>query len=98
MPNLNAEYLASIPELKGQAEAVKGDAGKVLTLLMKYGDYDFGSAAWFLVTKCKDTVKGLESGKQEGWDNYVTCVGASPGDGRLEYWKKAVKALSVDRS
>ncbi|KAL9127807.1 MAG: hypothetical protein Q9217_003391 [Psora testacea] len=95
MPNFNIMYAQSIPAIKDQVAAANGDAGKTLEILVSYGDYDFGSAAWFLTTYCQQVRSGLASGGDDGWNAYVTCLGASPGDGRLDYWHRAVQALGA---
>ena len=96
-PKFNLEYLKSIKALAPQAAAVGTDATKAVALLIKYGDYDFGSAAWFLKTQCKpDVMKGLESGKKEGWTAYCGCIGIPKIEPEREaYWTAAVKALKA---
>ena len=95
MANFNLEYAQSIPAIKEEVLAANGDAGKILEILVSNGDYDFGSAAWFLTTHCPHLRSGLASGTDEGWDAYVSWIGASPDDGRLDYWHKALKVLEV---
>ena len=103
-PDFNKKYLKSIlddtkieksDDFKNKAKAAGDDVGKVLEVLNTYGSLDFGSAAWFLSTECKGQIAGLEKGDEAGWDAYVTCVGASAGDGRKEIWKKAIEALKA---
>ncbi|KAL9099646.1 MAG: hypothetical protein Q9163_004887 [Psora crenata] len=98
MAKFNVEYAQSIQAIGDQVAAAHGDAGKILEILIGYGDYDFGSAAWHLVTQCPNVRSGLVSGSDDGWDKYVACIGASPGDGRLDYWHRAVAALEVKTS
>ena len=98
-PKFNKMYLDSLtdPAFKAEKDAAGDDPVKVLRALNTYGNYDFGSAAWFLTSQCKESADALDKAKadQKGWDDYVKCVGATPGDGRLDYWKKAVQVLGV---
>ncbi|EAS28427.3 uncharacterized protein CIMG_09631 [Coccidioides immitis RS] len=95
MPKWNARYLASIPELKDQREKVGDDKAKILDLLLSKDDYDFGSAAWYMTSQCtSDVRKGLQDGKEDGWEKYITaCVGTTASGERLRYWQVAVKEM-----
>ena len=95
MPNYNLKYAQSIPAIQSQVAAANGDIGKILEILLSYGDYDFGSAAWFLTTQCANVRSQLASGSESGWEAYVTCIGADKNDGRLNYWHSATRALGV---
>ena len=59
-------------------------------------EYNFGSAAWYLTTYCKDAQSSLATGTDEGWAAYNKCVGV---DGtlpeRMEYWNRAKKAFNL---
>ncbi|KAL3457822.1 hypothetical protein BJX64DRAFT_240672 [Aspergillus heterothallicus] len=96
-PAFNADYAASIPAIKDQAEAVKNDPDAVLDLLVAVPEYDFGSGAWFLTTQCEQSIRtALQSGSEDGWAGYITsCVGTEANDGRRAYWVKAVEALGA---
>ena len=99
-PKFNKMYLDSItdPGFVAEKTAAGSDPVKVLNALIKYGNYDFGSAAWFLTTQCKSSVAGLDKGDSAGWDAYVQCVGASPGDGRKAVWTQAIALLKSTHS
>ena len=94
-PKFNKMYLDSLtePAFADEKKAAGDDPAKVLDAIIKYGNYDFGSAAWFLTTQCKDNVAGLDKGDAAGWDAYVTCVGATATDGRKDVWTKAIALL-----
>ena len=98
MANLNKEYIDSIedPAFKPEKDAAGSDPDKILKALIKYGNYNFGSAAWFFTKKCNPEVAtALGKGDKAGWDQYVQCIGATADDGRVKYWEAAVKALGV---
>ncbi|MDI1491453.1 MAG: hypothetical protein OHK93_002662 [Ramalina farinacea] len=100
-PEFNLKYFQSIPALQSHAAEVGQDAEKALDVLTQYGDYDFGSAAWYLKDGgfCGPQVEqGLAAGGQAGWDAYVACIHANPDDGRLALWQKATAALGVKAS
>ena len=92
------EYAQSTIAIKDQVAAVNGHAGRILEIYVSHIDLDLGSAAWFLTTKCPGVRGGLVSGSDEAWYAYVTCIDASPDDGRLNYWHKAVLTLGVKTS
>ncbi|KAL8990932.1 MAG: hypothetical protein Q9169_007991 [Polycauliona sp. 2 TL-2023] len=97
MPAFNLEYAKSIPELKGGLEKAGTDVVKVLDLLVAKGEYDFGSAAWFMKTKCSKGVReGLQKGTTEAWKKYITeCIGTTVTPERQAGWEKAAKAMGV---
>ncbi|KAL8641572.1 MAG: hypothetical protein Q9226_008618 [Calogaya cf. arnoldii] len=97
MPPFNLEYAKSIPALKDGLAKAETDVKKVLELLLSKGEYDFGSAAWFLKTKCSEKVRsGLKTGKTEAWKAYITeCVGTEVTPERQAGWEKAAKAMRV---
>lgn len=93
-PDFNAEYAQSITEIQDQVSSANGDVGQILGLLVANPEYDFGSGAWFLTTKCGDVREQLRSGSEEGWAAYITgCVGTEANAERKGYWQKAVEAL-----
>ncbi|PKY04474.1 hypothetical protein P168DRAFT_311024 [Aspergillus campestris IBT 28561] len=93
-PTYNQKYAASLPDIADAAKQAS-DADKVLDLLVKNKEYDFGSGAWFLTTQCEEDVrKRLQSGSEEGWKAYIRdCVGTEANGERREYWERAVNAL-----
>ena len=66
----------------------------VLDIVNKSDDLSFGSAAWFLTTKCdKDIRENLKKGDEDSWTKYITdCVSTPLGD-RKAGWQKALDAL-----
>ncbi|KAL8798011.1 MAG: hypothetical protein Q9182_007041 [Xanthomendoza sp. 2 TL-2023] len=94
---LNLKYAKSIPALAEGLEEAGDDMKAVVALLTSKGEYDFGSAAWFLKNQCSEKVKaGLKAGTEEGWKIYTTeCVGTTVTEERKAYWTRAAKALGV---
>ncbi|KAL8790822.1 MAG: hypothetical protein Q9213_000446 [Squamulea squamosa] len=97
MPPFNLEYAQSIPALKDGLAKAGTDVKAVLALLTANGEYDFGSAAWFMKTKCSEKVRaGLKTGTTEAWKAYITeCVGTTVTDDRQAGWERAAKAMGV---
>ncbi|KAL9013325.1 MAG: hypothetical protein Q9180_009021 [Flavoplaca navasiana] len=97
MPPFNLEYAKSIPALKDGLAKAGTDVKKVLELLTSKGEYDFGSAAWFMKNKCKKEVRdGLKKGTTEAWKMYITeCIGTTATEERQAGWEKAAKAMGV---
>ncbi|KAL8666938.1 MAG: hypothetical protein Q9168_007391 [Polycauliona sp. 1 TL-2023] len=97
MPPFNLEYAKSIPALATGLQAAGTDVVKVLALLTANGEYDFGSAAWFMKTKCSAGVRaGLQKGTTEAWSAYITqCIGTTVTPDRQAGWEKAAKAMGV---
>ncbi len=96
----NDEYAASIPEVaKLMPEAQKhGDSG-VRDLLTNFGDYDFGSAAWFLTSQCTaDVQSALAKGGDQAFAGYLACIGTQGTNARTKYYQAALKALGVSTS
>lgn len=93
----NEEYartLFSADEVD-KAKATTNGADAVLQLVS--GDeYSFASAAWFLTSKCDQSVRsGLQSGSQDGFETYVTsCIGGTMDQDRIDYWTKSKTALA----
>ncbi|KAI4223442.1 MAG: hypothetical protein LQ349_007432 [Xanthoria aureola] len=97
MPPFNLEYAKSIPALKEGLAKAGTDVKAVLALLTSNGEYDFGSAAWFMKTKCSEKVRnGLKTGTTDAWKLYITeCIGTTVTDDRKAGWEKAAKAMGV---
>jgi hypothetical protein len=103
----NVEYASSFPELQStlnQYVSSTSDPSNVpastmnnVRALVLQDQYDWGSAAWFLVTKCSEGIRqGLQTGGQSGWENYLTsCVGTTMSTERQQYWDRANQALGV---
>ncbi|KAK3330257.1 hypothetical protein B0H66DRAFT_52890 [Apodospora peruviana] len=86
-PDFVKEYATSL----FGASAVDGKSPQDVLALVTPDEHNFGSAPWFLRTKCTPEVqKKLLLGTDEGWDAYMGCVGVN---GRLperfNYWKSA---------
>lgn len=96
-PAFNLEYAKSIPALAEGLNKAGSDVKAVLSLLTVNGEYDFGSAAWFLKNKCSEKVKtGLKTGTNDAWKAYITeCIGTTVTDDRKAYWDRAAKAMGV---
>ncbi|KAI4273111.1 MAG: hypothetical protein L6R38_006428 [Xanthoria sp. 2 TBL-2021] len=97
MPAFNMEYAKSIPALKDGLAKAGTDVKAVLALLTSNGEYDFGSAAWFMKTKCDEKVRsGLKTGTTDAWKMYITeCIGTTVTADRQAGWEKAAKAMGV---
>lgn len=75
------------------------DVVAVLDLLIKYINYDFGSAAWFLTSICDQSVRsGLQNGSSAGFSAYIACIGTTNTSPRDAYYQRAVTALGVTPS
>ena len=105
---LNLLYASSIPALSTSLQAVTGGTkpGKdlfaaqqndVRGLLTANDTYDFGSGAWFLTTKCPQSVRSvLQAGGQAGWEEYVIgCIGTTVTEDRIAYWQRAMDAFGA---
>lgn len=93
MVSFNREYASSIPELAGKVAGASDDA--VLALVTP-DEYNFGSAPWFLTTKCTDDQrKQLQAGTDAGFQAYMACVGVEAGEDRLAYWARAKEAFNL---
>jgi hypothetical protein len=91
-PSFNKQYASSIPEIK---DRVNNNVSATLDLLLSRAHWDFGSAAWFLVTQCSEEVRwGLLQGSQAGWEGYISgCVNTTVTEERRVYWRRAVDVL-----
>ncbi|KAL9131127.1 MAG: hypothetical protein Q9175_006849 [Cornicularia normoerica] len=99
-PEYNLKYAQSIPALAPYLKEIQtSNVAAVLNLLIKYTNYDFGSAAWFLSSQCSDSVRsGLQSGSAAGFSAYITCIGTTETSDRDAYHQRAVTALGVTTS
>ena len=99
-PAYSLKYAQSIPALAPYLEKIQtSDVVAVLDLLIKYTNYDFGSAAWFLTSQCSQVVRdGLQSGSIAGFSAYLGCIGAAETSDRDAYYQRAVTALGVKTS
>ncbi|KAI4183927.1 MAG: hypothetical protein L6R41_005105 [Letrouitia leprolyta] len=99
-PQYNLKYAQSIPALKDKLAAAGTDPKAILSLLTANGEYDFGSAAWFLTTQCSETVRaGLKTGSLAGWQAYITqCIQTTTTPERQAYWQKAAKMMGLSEN
>ena len=105
MPDFNLEYALSIPALKGQVQAITSatttTAGltdsqlNAIRALVLPDQYSWGSAAWFLTTKCASIRPTLRAGGQAGLNAYLGCVGTTATSDRLAYWNRANAAFGL---
>lgn len=91
-PAFNKLYASSIPELKGK---VSDNVSATLDLLLENEHWDFGSAAWFLVSQCSEQVRqGVRDAELDGWEAYISqCVGTTVTEDRKAYWSRAKEVL-----
>ena len=104
MAEYNLAYALSIPDLapKAQAIAPSGVAGlsddklNAILALVTPDQYSWGSAAWYLTTKCEaSVVSGLQAGTDAAYQAYLGCVGTSSTPERLAYWTRAKAAFGL---
>jgi hypothetical protein len=92
MADFNTEYAS---ELFG-ADKVSGKSPDEVLAMVTPDEHNFGSAAWFLKTKCADVRETLKAGTDAGWSAYNKCIGV---DGslpdRMKYWTAAKTAFGL---
>ncbi|PGH02589.1 hypothetical protein AJ79_07593 [Helicocarpus griseus UAMH5409] len=93
MPNFNAQYAASLDEIKEEVAKIGNDGVMILDLLLKSEEHDFGAAAWFLTTQCDPAVRAeLQTGTEKGWMEYLkNCVHTTITE--KAYWERAKEEL-----
>jgi hypothetical protein len=104
MPNFVLEYALSNPELVSKVQAITTatttdglsdtQLNGILDLVLP-DQYSWGSAVWFLTTKCASIRSTLQAGGLAGFQAYMGCVGAEATDDRLAYWKRANTAFGL---
>lgn len=96
MPPFIAKYVASMPQMAGEAAQAGNDPVKMLGLVLDDG-HSFGAGAWFVSSQCTPEVRRrLAEGTEEGWSMWISgCVGTTVTDQRKQYWVKAKEALNV---
>jgi hypothetical protein len=81
------------------ASAVSGKSPADALALVTPDEHNFGSAAWFLTTKCSADVRSaLKTGSDAGWAAYNNqCIngGEATFADRTKYWNRAKAALGV---
>jgi hypothetical protein len=75
-----------------QVDAAEAKGPAAVLDLVNTDEWGFGSAAWFLVTQCEESVRqGLAVGTQSGWEAYLTgCVQTTATSDRTAIWSKAI--------
>lgn len=100
-PYFNKQYALSIPEIKDRV-VQETNVSVTLDLLLSRAHWDFGSAAWFLVTQCSAEVRwGLQQqgssqddDEDDAWERYISgCVNTTVTEERRVYWRRAVDVL-----
>lgn len=89
MPNFNTEYAAAA------GVSTAGTPAELVDRLNAKDELAFGSAAWYLSTKCSPAVRAaLKTGSAEGWSQYLTvCVGTTQTEERNVIWRAALKGM-----
>ena len=108
--DFNLEYAQAFPSLKDKLHTITGGQTAAASLsdkqkndivqLLIDTNADFGSASWYLSTKCPEVRNQLAAmSKGSGtavWEAYITqCVGGTMDDSRRQYFTRAAKAYGV---
>jgi hypothetical protein len=100
----NLEYALSIPALVPKVQAITTATSTTglsdpqlndIRALVLLDEYSWGSAAWFLTTKCESIRQQLQAGGQAGWSAYLGCVGMTVTSDRMAYWTRANTAFGI---
>lgn len=102
----NLQYAQSIPDLKDSLAKITtatttagltDDQKNQILNLVADEKYTWGSAAWFLKTKCTQAVRdGLNAGSDDAWIQYITvCVDTSNPPERMAFWTAAKTAVGL---
>jgi hypothetical protein len=102
MPPFNLKYAKSLEDVRDQVANVTSTDGlpdaeldRILDLVT-VDEHNFGSGAWFLRSECPDTVvAALEADIDNGFEQYMACVGVEVGEERLAYLTKAKEAFEI---
>jgi hypothetical protein len=100
MPPIVKSYAESVAgaDAVAKAEAAGGDAGldAVLKLASCNDEKSFGSAAWFLVTRCDESIRSaLATGEMDGWHGFLTvCVNTTVTTERDTLWQTTKQVMS----
>ncbi|CAI6332188.1 unnamed protein product [Periconia digitata] len=102
MPEFNREYATATVGADKVALAevpnnVNATAEAILGLVNSNDTLSFGSAAWYLNTKCDVSFKAnLADGSQKTWDEYLTgCIETTADKERDDPWIAAKRVLMV---
>lgn len=87
------EYATSIHG----AIAVAGKEPNAVLAMVTDDKYNFGSAAWYLVTYCKNGEReALQKGDDADWLKYHECIGVDGNaSDRMPFWVEAKKAFGL---
>ncbi|OAQ97769.1 hypothetical protein LLEC1_00565 [Akanthomyces lecanii] len=96
---LYAKSLAGVEEKVADISSVDGlppDRLNYILSLVTPDEHNFGSGPWFLTTQCRGTVRdALQRNIDEGFAEYMACVGVSVTPERLAYLTRAKKAFGI---
>ncbi|CAG8984200.1 hypothetical protein HYALB_00004183 [Hymenoscyphus albidus] len=104
MPDFNLAYAKSIPALKEPlakittADTTAGmspDQLNAIRALVLPDEYSWGSAAWFLTTKCASSRPAIQAGGDAGLKAYSACVGVEVDADRTKYYNQAQSAFGL---
>lgn len=102
MPNFNLKYAQSIPAVKCKVAGIGSTDGlpaaklNEILALVTPDEYNFGSGPWFLATQCPGSVRdALKGNVDEGFKQYMACVGVSVTSERLAYFDRAKQAFHL---
>ncbi|KAK4128260.1 hypothetical protein N657DRAFT_10441 [Parathielavia appendiculata] len=94
MPNFVSQYATSL----FGADKVAGKSPAEVLSMVTPDEHNFGSAAWFLATKCTADVRAsLKTGTDAGWAAYnKDCIGVNGSlPERMAYWTRAKAAFNL---
>ena len=95
-PHTHTQFIAEYATSLFGADKVQGKSPAEVLEMVTPDEHNFGSAVWFLTTKCADARGSLKTGSDEGWLAYMQCVGVPGSDpARMEYWTRAKKAFNL---
>ena len=107
MPNFVFEYARSIPELKGELDAITtatspdGQSADVLNAvlaLVQRDEFNFGAGPWYYHAHGSQATKAAFAGGdiEAGWKSYMADVGVDGANAeRVAFWTKAKAAFGL---
>lgn len=102
MPNFNLKYAQSIPAVRPKVADIGSTDGlppaklNEILALVTPDKYNFGSGPWFLKTQCPASVRdALKGNVDEGFKQYMACVGVDVTPERLAYFDRAKQAFHL---
>lgn len=94
-PTFVKEYATAVVGADAVAQAESAGGGPAILALVNADDEkSFGSAPWFVTTKCSPEIRaGLQAGTTDGWHNFLTqCIATTVAD-RDNLWVKAKQIM-----